>query len=596
VRASIPSNRLPVFSTLFLLIYLLCAGSSAEAANLRASLDRNTTSVGESVTLSLVIEDASLRSQPQLPPIQGVQMGGVSASQSFSMINGKTTQSTTYDYALIPTQVGDITIPALSVAVGNQTLTTQPLKLKVTQRPVATATAPDGTPQEAFLKLVVPKNEMFLGEIMPVELKLYFQAVRDAHLPQVSAAGFTMSQLPQQPEQTRTQIDGRVYNVVTFRFSVSPTRTGNLTLGPATQNIVILSNPRQGFFGMEYSTARQAAVSSDSANINVLSLPAANKPATFNGAIGQYRMTLDAGPTSVGVGDPITVKVQVSGRGSLESLKLPDQPSWREFKMYPPNSKIETTDPLGLEGEKVFELVVAPQNAGITALPPLEFSFFDPEQKSYQTLRSQPVALSVRPTAATPQPTVISAQSQADEEQASKEIVHIKPQLGTLLVKEAPLITRPGFWIVPAIGPLFWIGTIIYRRQRDQLANNPRLRRQKETDRIVREGLEKMKEQAAANKSEDFFATLFHVLQEQIGERLDVPASSITEAVVEEELKPRGLNASAATLLHGLFQSCNQARYAPVRGSQELASFIPKTEEALNELRKLNSRKLAVTV
>ena len=44
---------------------------------------------------------------------------------------------------------------------------------------------------------------------------------------------------------------------------------------------------------------------------------------------------------------------------------------------------------------------------------------------------------------------------------------------------------------------------------------------------------------AAENKSDEFFAVLFHLLQEQLGERLDVPASAITEAVIEEQLRPK---------------------------------------------------------
>jgi len=40
---------------------------------------------------------------------------------------------------------------------------------------------------------------------------------------------------------------------------------------------------------------------------------------------------------------------------------------------------------------------------------------------------------------------------------------------------------------------------------------------------------------------EAFFATLFRLLQEQLGERLELPASSITEAVIEEHLRPRGV-------------------------------------------------------
>jgi hypothetical protein len=104
-------------------------------------------------------------------------------------------------------------------------------------------------------------------------------------------------------------------------------------------------------------------------------------------------MSMSAGPTNIAAGDPITVKVQISGRGSLDALTLPEQPAWHEFKTYPPTTKTETTDQLGLQGTKTFEQIVTPQNSDIKALPPISFSYFDPEVKAYHTLTQAAVPL-----------------------------------------------------------------------------------------------------------------------------------------------------------------------------------------------------------
>jgi hypothetical protein len=39
--------------------------------------------------------------------------------------------------------------------------------------------------------------------------------------------------------------------------------------------------------------------------------------------------------------------------------------------------------------------------------------------------------------------------------------------------------------------------------------------------------------------------------------------------------------------LHELFQTCNLARYAPIKTSQELAAIIPQLEAILRELQAL---------
>ena len=84
---------------------------------------------------------------------------------------------------------------------------------------------------------------------------------------------------------------------------------------------------------------------------------------------------------------------------------------------------------------------------------------------------------------------------------------------------------------------------------------------------LVASGMDDLKKYAAANQPDEFFATLFRLLQEQLGERLDCPASAITENVIDEHPVLRG---APKTTLEGLrehFHLCNQARYAPVRGA-----------------------------
>ena len=101
-------------------------------------------------------------------------------------------------------------------------------------------------------------------------------------------------------------------------------------------------------------------------------------------------------------------------------------------------------------------------------------------------------------------------------------------------------LKSPGSSPYKAFPSCAFIGALVWRRRSDTLANNPRLRRQRLVAQIVQEGIGTLRRLAAENRSDDFFATLFRLLQEQLGERLNVPASAITEAVIEENLRPRG--------------------------------------------------------
>ena len=79
------------------------------------------------------------------------------------------------------------------------------------------------------------------------------------------------------------------------------------------------------------------------------------------------------------------------------------------------------------------------------------------------------------------------------------------------------------------------------------------------------------------------------MLQEQLGERLDCPATAITENVVEENSILRSAPETTRTALREQFQLCNQARYAPVRGTSELNSVAAQFEKLLGELQDLKS-------
>src|SRR6185369_1452805 len=263
-------------------------------------------------------------------------------------------------------------------------LTSQPLKLKIAKADAAATAAQNTT---AFVKLIVPKTEVYVGEPFAVEIDLYFQNIdqNSLHMPQLQAEGFSLGQAPR-PAQSRTQVGNAVYNLLIFKTSVTAAKTGDLTLGLADYNLTLImqSNQRRRDFFDPFGSFGQAVPTTlhcDPQVLHVLPLPPQNVPAGFNGAVGTFTMAVTAGPTNLAVGDPITLKVQIQGQGLLDGVALPPQADWQDFKAYPPTSKVESNDPLGLSGVKSFEQVIIPQNHELKMLPPFRFSFFDPNQK-----------------------------------------------------------------------------------------------------------------------------------------------------------------------------------------------------------------------
>jgi hypothetical protein len=165
--------------------------------------------------------------------------------------------------------------------------------------------------------------------------------------------------------------------------------------------------------------------------------------------------------------------------------------------------------------------------------------------------------------------------------------VPIKQRLGAVAQIGPPLIQQPWFLALQGVPLLAWVSALVWRKRVESLANNPRLRRQRQVAKLIAEGLAELRRLAAENKSDEFFAVLSRLLQEQLGERLDVPATAITEAVIEEQLRPRRAPEAVLASLQEIFQICNLARYAPIKTSQELAALIPKLETVLKDLQRL---------
>jgi tetratricopeptide (TPR) repeat protein len=566
----------------FLLLLVFTRFSAFAAPSFDASLDRNAISMGESATLSLTFQDCSPQGQPNLPNVPGLQITGGSVSQQYTIDNGRSSQSYTYSFDVRSSRAGDFTIPSLTVQTDQGRLSSRPVHLRVVR---GNLPQPAGVPEIAFVRILPSTSVVYVGQTISVDLQCYCQDnVGNIQLPQFSADGFIVGNIPNRPGQSHVRVGNTIYTLFNFRVPVTATRPGTLALGPATWSLTVYEGQRT-FFG--WTGSRQGSFTSDAPEITVKPIPTAGAPSDFRGAIGSFSLAqFEAGPTTLNVGDPITLKVRIAGRGSFDTVSLPDtEPGWREFKTYPPSAKLDSSDPLQIDGSKYFEQVITPLNAQITQIPPFQFSFFDPTAGRFQTLTHPAIPIIVRPTAATPQPTVIASGAPGPDAQPQNgDIVHIKPLPGKVRMNAPPLIEQPFYLALQAFAPLAWIFAVFWRHQKEKLASNPRLRRRREVDRLVREGLADLSRLAAANEVEKFYSTVLRLLQEQLGERLDLPAPAITVAVLEE---CKGLDPAALRSVSDLFQACEQYRYTPEHAAQALASLIPKVKTALDALRNM---------
>jgi hypothetical protein len=566
---------------------------AAGAANFTASLDRDSIAMGETATLTMTFEGGQPQNTPT-PDVSGLDFANTGNSSSFSWNNGQMTSDVTVTFSITPEQPGEYVIPSLTASIGGQQFSTQPMKLAVTKPGSPSTTQIDSGSQIVFMRLSLPDQKVYPGQIITAQLQIYFrddvQNEQGLQLTSLPADGFTLGKMVQGGRQ-QEQVGNRVYTVFPITIALTALKAGTLSVGPVSANVTIITGgqnmgPFGQFFGGE---ERQVGLGADQVNVQALPLPTQNIPPGFNGAVGDYSMTVTAGPTNVAVGDPVTMRVQISGRGALDNVMLPSQTSWNDFKIFPPTSKTEPTDSLANEGTKTFEEIVTPQSANVHELPAFFFSSFHPDDGTYHVLTQPATPLVVTSVGATPLPTIASAKSASTENQTPQDIVTIRQNLGTLAQTGTPLIMRPTFLALQSLPVLAFFAALVWRKRTDNLANNPRLRRQRAVAQLIAGGLDDLNKFASENKSAEFFAMLFRLLQEQLGERLDCPAISITEADVDNRLILLGAKPETVESLRELFHACNQARYAAIQTSQELSALAAKFKKTVGELQDLKA-------
>lgn len=578
-------------------LLLLMTWLPAEAATLTASFNRESLVVGQPAVLTLTFEGGAPNDPPAAPQLDGAQVYFNGQSTQWRSINGIASVTKSFSYYVQPLKAGELKLPAITATVDGQTVVSQPLTLQVYSPDQAQDAETQALAKLAWVEVALPKEEAYLGEVIAAQIKVYATAADQLQLHQFKAEGFTLGRAAN-TTQGREMVNNQTYHTVTFHMPIAARKVGLLPVGPAecTLNVQLPTDPRgrvDPFDPFGRPQMRPMRITSTERQLRVLPLPTNDVPSHFNGAVGQFSLAVAAGPTNLIAGDPITFKVEIQARGTLDDLRLPEQEGWREFKTYPATSQIAHKDALGMAGVKVFEQVVIPPHADIKELPPFHFSFFDPVARQYRTLTHPAIPLIVRPsTAQTAQPSFAGgsgAPQPESEEPPREDIAHIEPRLGSFATGSVVWIRQPWFYVVQLLPVGAWLGALLWRRRQQALARDPRLLRRKQVQQLVASGLKELRHLADRAETEAFYETTLRLLKEQLGERLDLPGMSITENVIDERLAPLGVPEDQRRRLHALFQTCNHARYAGQPSAADFNHSLAELEALLGVLGKMRA-------
>lgn len=499
---------------LILLPLLLIALSSARAdsPSVTAVLTESETVVGQPVQLQIQITGASDTKPPGEIDVEGLEIRSAGVSRQYQMQNFSVSYSFTYNYTVMPLKAGTFKIPRQNISVGGKTLQTPELTLNVAGGANQNARAGRGGGRSAggidpaqvgFIELILPKSTAYVGEMLPAQVRLGLTMRAPIESlgagPQIEGQGFTSQKL-QEPRQTVETINGRSYQTFIFNTAIAAVRSGKVDVGPANVTPVVRvarggrnnpSLPRDllddPFFNNFFndpafapSVPREVPLKSEPVALEVKPLPP-KAPAGFSGAVGTFTLKVEANPKRAQVGDPITVKATLIGRGNFDRVSAPVLDDDRGWHSYPPSSSFKQDDDVGISGTKTFELVLSAKE-NKNKLPPLSFTFFDPIKEAYVTLKSDEIPLEIEGGAA-PAATPAAAQSNAPSALHSPPVAatpapakdgDILYQLNdrpALSESFAPIYEQRNFWFAQVL-PLFaLLGFVGWKIRQARLGN-----------------------------------------------------------------------------------------------------------------------------
>ncbi len=192
-----------------------------------------------------------------------------------------------------------------------------------------------------------------------------------------------LSEFTELATRRQREADGTVSEVRRFRCRAEAMKPGSLTIAPKLQFSTVIRQ-RSIYFSSSRSVASEVSVRPLTLVINPL--PTRNRPGNFSGAVGSFEMKTELSATAVAVNELVTSQTRITGKGYLTVTKPPEFVSEGDLLAYAP--KIEQG-----EGELLVTQTIIPQSTNVTAISPITFCFFDPQQGQYRTLTQGPFPL-----------------------------------------------------------------------------------------------------------------------------------------------------------------------------------------------------------
>jgi hypothetical protein len=377
-------------------VLILFASLPLQAA-VQAQLDRSRITEGETVTLTIMTDDARQSLEADFSALEkDFEILDRRSETQLSIVNGRQTANVRLILTLEPRAVGVFRIPPLTF--GNDS--TAAIGVQVDPAP---AIEPGSQPPVFIEMEVVPGEGPYFvhAQIGLVVRVFYQQNLTEAAISQPDPSPASVRLMQETPFQAER--GGERYRVLERTYAVFPERSGELNI-PPMQLTGRLVERKSTSVWQPAVRGRRVQVESEA-----LKLTVEPKPVEFSGSEWQpardYRLTQQiSSGDALRVGEPVTRTVIIDAVGLEENMIV--EPVWPDL----PDARIYPDQPQGITrddgqwvlGHKEFRYAVVPEKEGELVLPELKVDWWDTQHNRARTATLEAHAIFVQPSALVP--------------------------------------------------------------------------------------------------------------------------------------------------------------------------------------------------
>lgn len=358
----------------------------------------------------------------EIEGLDNMRVRSQGSSQSTTIINRKVSTSTDIYKLVSASQEGIQTIGPAKINVDGAVVESQSVKLIVKKEPVRQNHQPQNSTQGSVrCTLAVDKNSVVVGEPLVMTTTLYAQGnILNINFEKKPNLEGFLTKETQEPIRRNENINGQQTAIFEWKTRLVPLQSGSIKIDPATFTYAMPTPNRHrrsnGFFGGAFEEffmgvqAEQFETSSNDITLNVSPLPDSTKQIDGIGTFASFSASLSKQEGLIN--EPIMLTLSIEGNGNFEQIAQPKLNLPSSCRYYDSKSDVIDT---ATGNKKIFEYIVQTSQSGNIQIQPQTFTYFDTASRTYKSLQTTPLQLTIHPQAQTTQQSLGSSSTTAEE-------------------------------------------------------------------------------------------------------------------------------------------------------------------------------------